>query len=163
MACPFGELLPVAFVTRPRKPSALWTALESRYSAIVCIEGSSVRCRSEHVKQQAFRSNSVLGTSGECEAEQINGKIALWRRRRNRSDGQNRFLVFMVKAGTADMYKNLAAESAIKKLQKASFVFGNSGSIARRIMIRYETWRTCGKKGLNSDSTPCKRWKFVSA
>ena len=48
MACSFGELLPVAFVTRPRKPSALWTALESRYSAIVCIEGSSVRRRSEH-------------------------------------------------------------------------------------------------------------------
>ena len=48
MACPFGELLPVVFVTRPRKPSALWTALESRYSPIVCIEGSSVRRRSEH-------------------------------------------------------------------------------------------------------------------
>jgi hypothetical protein len=38
----------VAFVTRPRKPLALWTALESRYSPIVCIEGSSVRRRSEH-------------------------------------------------------------------------------------------------------------------
>ena len=48
MACPVGELLPVVFVTRPRKPSALWTALESRYSPFVCIEGSSVRRRSEH-------------------------------------------------------------------------------------------------------------------
>src|SRR6516162_6524906 len=47
MACPFGELLPVVYVTRPRKP-ALGTALESRYSPIVCIEGSSVRRRSEH-------------------------------------------------------------------------------------------------------------------
>src|SRR6516164_4552435 len=48
MACLFGELLPVVFVTRPRKPSALWTALESRYSPIVYVEGSSVRRRSEH-------------------------------------------------------------------------------------------------------------------
>ena len=48
MACPVGELLPVVFVTRPRKPPAMWTALESRYSPIVCIEGSSVRRRSEH-------------------------------------------------------------------------------------------------------------------
>ena len=48
MACPVGELLPVVFVTRSRKPSALWTVLESRYSPIVYVEGSSVRRRSEH-------------------------------------------------------------------------------------------------------------------
>jgi hypothetical protein len=65
--------------------------------------------------------DSVLGTSGECEAEQINRKVALCRHRPNRSNGQNQSLVFMVKAELQICIAILLRSPQQKNCKKAIF------------------------------------------